>query len=367
MFGASFCDISAATAGSGWYHSQESRNLFASFVHSLSHSRSVHDADDGASDVKMETAMENGCLIFPFILLHKLPVSFIDGWLDSAYQAHAQALHELEASFVSSQSNSLRNVSSISEAAQTRYSTPLDWLVTQRWATFANAWCVSVPALLGIVSQLEGGKGPVSYFHVDARVWEQYSAPAGPPLRFRHCINDINRLTKLDRVQRSDTEVVLFAQAQLAHLCTETDPGSKLWQCSVETFIEDSDRNIVLHVRREALLLERPDASFATSAATSTIAATSASDTATQTTTPSEHESNLMSRLLVAEAQLAQEILLKTAAQNALQQAQNALAQESREKQVFQNALVVALQDLAGVQQAPNDSRKVQPNLLTPV
>lgn len=294
-------------------------------------------------------------------------MSFIDGWLDSAYQAHAQALHELEASFVSSQSNSLRNVSSISEAAQTRYSTPLDWLVTQRWATFANAWCVSVPALLGIVSQLEGGKGPVSYFHVDARVWEQYSAPAGPPLRFRHCINDINRLTKLDRVQRSDTEVVLFAQAQLAHLCTETDPGSKLWQCSVETFIEDSDRNIVLHVRREALLLERPDASFATSAATSTIAATSASDTATQTTTPSEHESNLMSRLLVAEAQLAQEILLKTAAQNALQQAQNALAQESREKQVFQNALVVALQDLAGVQQAPNDSRKVQPNLLTPV
>lgn len=78
--------------------------------------------------------------------------------------------------------------------------------------------------------------------------------------------------------------------------------------------------------------------------------------TATQTTTSPEHESNLMSKLLVAEAQLAEEILLKKAAQNALRQAENALAQESREKQVFQNALVVALQDLAGVHQRLKDS-----------
>jgi len=266
-FGA-FCHV-ASTAGSSWQHSDESqyaRNLFVLFVLSLSEARlatadAADTTDSRRSEVEIEAAMQNRCLIFPFILLHRLPVSFMDMWMDVAYQAHAQVLNYHVASFVTVRaSNSSQNNSAISEAAESglptsRDANPMDWLTTQHWETFANAWCVSVPALLGIVLQFSAGEK--LEFHVDTRVWEAYNAASpSAPLLFRHYIKDVHRLTQLDRIQVGANEIVLSAQVQLALVCTETDEGSQLWQCSTETFIENTQGHVILHLHRESLLHE---------------------------------------------------------------------------------------------------------------
>jgi len=266
-FGA-FCFV-ASTADSSWQHSDESqsaRNLFVSFVLSLSEARLASaDAADTAeirrSDVKMEAAMQNKCLIFPFILLHRLPVSFMNMWLDIAYQAHAQVLKYHSASFITALvSNSSQNDSATSEAAQRGHSTsrdanPMNWLTTQHWETFANSWCVLVPALLGIVFQFSTGEK--LEFHVDTRIWEAYNATShSAPLLFRHYIKDIHRLTQLYRIQMGANEIVLSANVQLARVCTETDDGSQLWQCATETFIENAQGHVILHLHRESLLVE---------------------------------------------------------------------------------------------------------------
>jgi len=91
----------------------------------------------------------------------------------------------------------------------------------------------------------------------DTRIWEVYNATShSAPLLFRHYIKDIHRLTQLDRIQMSANEIVSTAKVQLARVCTEADDGSQLWQCVTETFIQNAQGHVILHLHRESLLVK---------------------------------------------------------------------------------------------------------------
>jgi len=241
-FGGKFCQR-VALPRSDWLPSQGSIETFCSFVQSLAKERNN----------SMPASHPHTCMIYPFHVLGDLPTTFLRMFLTQAYQARDQSIEHIERQVAAT----FRNRSS---------------LLIDHWEDFAKLWCVSVPGLVGQIMSAQCSEGDVIKIVIDTRIWEAYpfkESSTGHNQTFRHYLRGPSELTPLTFAGRkSSFQVELIGRSKLVHACAETEEGSRLWQCSIESILEgygrdgrvESDLPVRLfHLGRESLLHELHD------------------------------------------------------------------------------------------------------------
>ena len=216
-FSKTFCRCAAKSQKMStelWMHeTSQPREMFATFIQSLA----------GGQDNCLPVSFPHTCLIYPFYMLQGLPLTFLQLFLDQAYQAQGQATLDTKRHLgISFENNSA--------------------LVMDHWEHFSKLWCLSVPALVGKVIAFQD-KDMLTLI-IDQRVWEldprtDSAKGSKSNLIFRHHLHSRSGLIPLTYVRRwSQYEVELTSEVKLTDVCTLVDDGAQIWHCLVASVLE---------------------------------------------------------------------------------------------------------------------------------
>jgi len=266
-FGSDFCAVAADSVMSnsmGWRETlsgiDSSFRLFASFIKSLSeyfaHNKSTrlttdldppvcareeqlcgNDGELGYLDRARARDMHSWCMIFPSHFLSNLSRALIHQSLLNAYNAHAHANAHMIAKFGE------------------------DWLQAGHWVEFSSLWCMSVPLMVGHLTQ-HRHRGRI-VIHIDRRIFESYSGPLQfERFHYYHSMAEcFNRphcsLSSSKSAGRLFVELsAVNASSMISDSCTKANDtlSLSLWHCNIRTEVQDAAGNSVLQLTRHTML-----------------------------------------------------------------------------------------------------------------